>query len=113
MDKIELFSPEILETHKKYVELVDDVRFALGIPLGWHYILDIPWVIKEIERLPKFSIIVDAGGSLGILSWTLTLLRYRVISVDFNHVQSYFLLIIWIRKRSLKILTSTNRKTGC
>lgn len=87
MDKIELLSPNILDTHKKYVELVDDVRLALDIPLGWHYILDIPWVIKEIERLPKSSIIVDAGGSSGILSWTLALLGHKIINVNFRRAE--------------------------
>lgn len=87
MDKIELLSIEILETHKKYVELVDEVCLALNLSLGWHYILDIPWVLKEIQGLQKPSIVVDAGGGVGAIGWTLALLGHKIINVDFRRVE--------------------------
>ena len=87
MDKIELLSLEILETHKKYVELVDEVCLALNLNLGWHYILDIPWVLKEIQGLQKPSIVVDAGGGVGAIGWTLALLGHKIINVDFRRMK--------------------------
>lgn len=87
MDKIELLSLEILETHKKYVELVDEACLALNLNLGWHYILDIPWVLKEIQGLQKPSIVVDAGGGVGAIGWTLALLGHKIINVDFRRME--------------------------
>lgn len=84
MEKIELFSEKLVE---KYPELVIEVLAAsskTGIKLGWHYLLDLVWILNDID-LPKGSVILDAGAGNGLLQFILADRGYKVISADVSN----------------------------
>ena len=82
-DKIEILSCEIFETHKEEIEIVECVRKRMNKQIGWHYHLDLAWMVKEIKRVPKGAIILDAGAGTGLAQFILSELGYNVISADF------------------------------
>ncbi len=83
INKIELLAEELIDL---YPELAMDVlgyTSKLGRILGWHYLLDIIWILKELE-CPPGGTILDAGGGNGMMQFILALKGYKVISVDMN-----------------------------
>jgi SAM-dependent methyltransferase len=83
LEKIEILSLEIFETHKEEIQIVDCIRKDLKLEIGWHYHLDLAWILKEIKHLPKGSLILDAGAGRGLTQFLLAKTGYNVISVDY------------------------------
>jgi len=62
----------------------DDLRrFARSLKLefGWHYLLDLIWILSLMESVEQQTII-DAGAGTGIMQWYIAARGARVISVD-------------------------------
>ncbi|MDD5629894.1 MAG: class I SAM-dependent methyltransferase [Elusimicrobia bacterium] len=53
---------------------------------GWHYDLDMIWILRNIAALglPRGSVILDAGAGLGMMQFILAARGYNVISLDFT-----------------------------
>ncbi len=83
-DGIEILSIGLMDEHKNLVDMIYGLSNKLGIGLGWHYVLDIVWIILNIRDLPKGSIVLDAGAGNGLLQCVLAGLGYKVISADFS-----------------------------
>lgn len=79
------FLPISLLENKKIIKEIDRTNKILGLGLGWHYYLDLIWIINEIESsgLKKGATILDAGAGIGTLQFLLSQRGYNVISVDF------------------------------
>jgi glycosyltransferase involved in cell wall biosynthesis/SAM-dependent methyltransferase len=82
-DKIELLTTELINENKKLVEYIYQKSNQFKIGLGWHYILDLIWIIKNVLLLPQKALILDAGAGNGLLQFLLSDLGYTVISADF------------------------------
>jgi len=84
-DSAILLDSKILENSKE-LKLIDYWLKVLNRPQGWHYDLDIVWILKELEKnkVYKGSTILDAGAGLGITQFILASLGYNVISLDFS-----------------------------
>ena len=84
--KIELLSPDILTKYPEWLNDLDFLSAGLFKEFGWHYPVDIVWILSELERLglKKGSTILDAGAGNGILQYLLSYYGYHVISVDFS-----------------------------
>ncbi|WP_243544261.1 class I SAM-dependent methyltransferase [Pseudodesulfovibrio tunisiensis] len=82
-DCIDIFPLELLQLRpdlkQEVLSAVD--RFTPGI--GWHYLLDLTWLLQEVEALPKGSLILDAGAGNGLMQLLLAMRGYKVLSVDF------------------------------
>jgi ubiquinone/menaquinone biosynthesis C-methylase UbiE len=81
VDKIELLQESLIEENP---ELAMDILAAstrVGVPLGWHYVLDLIWLLKEID-VEKPATILDAGAGGGLMQYLLADLGYQVISAD-------------------------------
>ncbi len=51
--------------------------------LGWHYPLDLVWLLAQVRRhVPVGSLILDAGAGSGLLQFLLLDAGYSVLSVD-------------------------------
>lgn len=85
MNKISLLSIEYLKDKRKLDE-IDYWLKIMGRPQGWHYDLDIVWILSELEKagIKKGDTILDAGGGLGITQFILASRGYNVISLDFS-----------------------------
>lgn len=84
-NEIRLLDASLLGDVAKLRE-IDHWLSVFNWPNGWHYDLDIIWILKNIEdlNLPKGSVIVDAGAGLGMTQFILAARGYNVISLDFT-----------------------------
>lgn len=80
---IELLSPDIIEANKKLADDILQRSSKMMIGLGWHYLLDLIWILKQICEHPKGSVILDAGAGNGLLQFLLADLGYKIVSADF------------------------------
>ena len=80
---IELLDLSLLEENRRQVEYIYALAEEFHVPLGWHYILDIIWILNNIHQLNSSAIILDAGAGQGILQYILAKRGFKVASVDF------------------------------
>ena len=84
-DLIELLDIGLLEDN----ELLKEIDHWLNVfnwPNGWHYDLDIIWIVKQLENnniLPGATIL-DAGAGYGMTQFLLAARGYNIISLDFT-----------------------------
>lgn len=78
---IQLLPVSLLDENRPTVEALKQLAASLGLEFGWHYLLDLTWVIKNLGPL-KNKFIMDAGAGTGILQWYLAALGAEVLSVD-------------------------------
>ncbi len=84
-EKIQILSLDLFRTLRYEIEIVENIQKLLDNQgIGWHYILDLAWIVSKIRRLPKGSLILDAGAGGGLVQFVLLELGYNVISVDFG-----------------------------
>jgi SAM-dependent methyltransferase len=69
-DKIEILSVELLDQHRPQVEAFRALSAELNIGLGWHYLLDLVWILDNLGD-PHGKWIMDAGAGLGLMQWYL------------------------------------------
>ena len=87
-DKIELLSEKLIDLHLDVAIEVLAMSSRLSIPLGWHYLLDIIWVLVNIREyrnsLDKDEelTVLEVGAGHGLLQFILASSDYQVISVD-------------------------------
>jgi SAM-dependent methyltransferase len=80
-EKIELLPVTLLDENRSTVEALKALAKALGLEFGWHYLLDLTWIINNLGAVGgKF--IMDAGAGTGILQWYLAEQGAKVLSVD-------------------------------
>ena len=80
-DKIEILSVELLDQHRPTVRALKRLAGSLGLEFGWHYLLDLTWIISLLGAV-KGKRILDAGAGTGVLQWYLAEQGADVISVD-------------------------------
>lgn len=82
MDEIiELLPVSLLETeHQSIIEL-KNLASRLKLEFGWHYLLDISWILSKIEQIDDKTFI-DAGAGIGVIQWYLADNGATVISID-------------------------------
>lgn len=82
---IHLLDASLLDNKQQLKEISYWLK-VLNRPNGWHYDLDIMWVLNELNKaqvLPG-STIIDAGAGQGIMQFLLAAHGYNVISLDFS-----------------------------
>ncbi len=106
-DSLELLSTDLLE-ETKWRGLLEYWRGCLGRELGWHYPLDLIWIIKKLREsgIKKGSAILDAGAGTGLSQFLLSSLGYNVLSVDygFRRFPFFYRLIFSLKDKSGKRL---------
>lgn len=85
-DRCELLSLAMFESHKCEIDIVDTFVRELGRPIGWHYCLDLAWILRSLSQLRPGSAVLDGGGGCGLAQFILCELGYDVINVDFSDV---------------------------
>ncbi|MGB3700686.1 MAG: class I SAM-dependent methyltransferase [Anaerolineales bacterium] len=80
-EKIELLSVSLLESEGEKISELKDLAGRLKLEFGWHYLLDISWIIRQIE-VTAGKRIIDAGAGTGVIQWYLAESGATVISID-------------------------------
>lgn len=79
-DTIELLGEDYIQENKDIALDILGYASKFCIGLGWHYVLDLIWITKNLNSEDK--IILDAGGGAGLLQFILSLSGKKVISAD-------------------------------
>lgn len=83
--KIEILSVDLLDEHRLLVNDLRSLASCLGLEFGWHYLLDLTWIISQLpfdSVKPPSLHILDAGAGVGVMQWYLAERAAHVISVD-------------------------------
>jgi SAM-dependent methyltransferase len=80
-DRIEILPVSLLESEKSTIAELKALANTLKLEFGWHYLLDLSWIIQKLENLKECKII-DAGAGTGVMQWYLANKGARVISID-------------------------------
>lgn len=78
---IEILSTSLLDQHRPLVQALRKTAAGLGLEFGWHYLLDLTWIISQLGDLPSKEI-MDAGAGTGVMQWYLAEQGAEVTSVD-------------------------------
>jgi SAM-dependent methyltransferase len=80
-DAIEILSVELLDKNRPTVNALKKLARTLGLEFGWHYLLDISWIIHNLGTI-RGKRLMDAGAGTGMLQWYLAEQGAEVLSVD-------------------------------
>jgi SAM-dependent methyltransferase len=80
-DRIEILSVALLDQHRDGVQSLRRLAGSLRLEFGWHYLLDLTWMIGLLGDV-RGKEIMDAGAGTGIMQWYLAGQGARVLSVD-------------------------------
>lgn len=83
-DTLELLSPDLLRDHAELAGQVRAFCTRMQKPLGWHYVLDYIWVLRQLEQHPGVRVVLDAGAGNGAFQALLAHGGRAVLSVDFS-----------------------------
>lgn len=81
IDHLQLLPVSLLESERNRIDELKDLARGLKLEFGWHYLLDISWILSLVENLPVQTI-MDAGAGTGVIQWYLAEKGARVVSVD-------------------------------
>lgn len=80
-EKIEILPVELLDQNRSILEELKRVAGGLRLEFGWHYLLDLTWIIQQLGEVPGKRI-MDAGAGTGVMQWYLAEHGAEVTSVD-------------------------------
>lgn len=80
-DTIEILSVELLNQNRPTVNALKKLARSLGLEFGWHYLLDLTWIIQNLGAV-RGKRMMDAGAGTGVLQWYLAEQGAEVLSVD-------------------------------
>lgn len=80
-EAIEVLPVSLLDEHRQIVNDVRRLSRDLKIGLGWHYLLDLAWIISRLGD-PAGKTVLDAGAGWGVIQWYMCSRGATVISVD-------------------------------
>ncbi len=78
---IEILSVDLLDQHRPLVEDLRRLAKGLGLEFGWHYLLDLTWILSRLGEV-RGKRIMDAGAGVGVMQWYLAEQGATVYSVD-------------------------------
>lgn len=80
-NRIELLSVELLDQERALVNDLKRLASRLRLEFGWHYLLDLAWILRQLGPLSGRKV-MDAGAGVGLMQWYLAEQGAQVISVD-------------------------------
>jgi SAM-dependent methyltransferase len=80
-DMIEILPVSLLDRQRQCVNALRRLAQSLSLEFGWHYLLDLTWMLSHLGKVNGRRIL-DAGAGVGILQWYLAEQGAEVLSVD-------------------------------
>jgi SAM-dependent methyltransferase len=81
LEVIEILPVTLLDEQRPTVEALRSLAAELRLDFGWHYLLDLSWIISRLGVV-QGKRIIDAGAGTGILQWYLAKQGAAVLSID-------------------------------
>lgn len=69
-EKIEILSVELLDRYRDTVHAIQSLGHTTRIGIGWHYLLDLTWILENLGPVFGWKIL-DAGAGMGLMQWYL------------------------------------------
>ena len=80
-DRIEILPVSLLESEKTTIVELKALANQLKLEFGWHYLLDLSWIIRYLDKINGHNMI-DAGAGTGVMQWYLAKKGARLLSID-------------------------------
>jgi len=80
-ERIEILSVGLLEQERRLIVDLKHLAKSLKLEFGWHYLLDLTWILSQLEEI-RGKRIMDAGAGVGVMQWYLVQKGAEVLSVD-------------------------------
>ncbi|MFL7891719.1 MAG: class I SAM-dependent methyltransferase [Anaerolineales bacterium] len=80
-ERIEILSVSLLDSERETINELKRTARQLKLEFGWHYLLDLSWILSQIDQITN-QVIMDAGAGTGVIQWFLADQGATVISVD-------------------------------
>lgn len=80
-NQIAILPVDLLDENRLTVEALRQLAYSLGLEFGWHYLLDLTWILSHLGQV-KGKFIMDAGAGTGMMQWYLATQGAEVLSVD-------------------------------
>lgn len=80
-ERIEILPVSLLNEHRSQVNQLKSLARSLKLEFGWHYLLDLTWMLANLDEV-RGKKIMDAGAGTGVLQWHLANSGAQVWSVD-------------------------------
>lgn len=80
-DRLEILCVSLLEENRDLVDQLKRIAAQVRLEFGWHYLLDLVWIIKQLDMV-DLKTVLDAGAGHGVLQWYLASRGVDVLSVD-------------------------------
>lgn len=80
-DQIEILPVALLIQERRRVEALKQVARSMHLEFGWHYLLDLVWILRQLQPR-RGMLVMDAGAGVGVIQWYLADQGVDVISVD-------------------------------
>jgi SAM-dependent methyltransferase len=81
LPKIEILSTSLLSEQRLLVRELQHIADRLHLEFGWHYLLDLSWILSQLGPVSEKRI-MDAGAGVGVMQWYLADKGAEVLSVD-------------------------------
>lgn len=79
--KIEILSTQLLDEQRPLVDDLRQLARKLHLEFGWHYLLDLTWILSHLGN-PDGKKVIDAGAGVGVMQWYLAEHNAFVTSID-------------------------------
>jgi ubiquinone/menaquinone biosynthesis C-methylase UbiE len=79
--KIEILSTQLLDEQRPLVQELRQLAQKLRLEFGWHYLLDLTWILSHLGN-PAGKKVIDAGAGVGVMQWYLAEHNAQVTSID-------------------------------
>lgn len=80
-ERIEILSVSLLDSDRETIDKLKQIAKQLKLEFGWHYLLDISWILGQVDQIAD-QVIIDAGAGTGVIQWFLADQGATVISID-------------------------------
>jgi SAM-dependent methyltransferase len=80
-ERIEILPVSLLESESDKIFALRELAKKLNLEFGWHYLLDMAWILGQLDEVHDQKII-DAGAGVGVMQWYLAENGAMVISID-------------------------------
>lgn len=78
---IEILPVTLLDEQRPLVDRLHRLARSLGLEFGWHYLLDLTWMLSRLGDV-RGKTLMDAGAGTGLMQWFLAEQGAHVFSVD-------------------------------